>query len=81
MTLILIELPTHLVAHLQNRTSQHTSQVLQKSHQANAPKPTRNDNKTDDRKRRVKADQTKEEKKTIKTPRATHNGLRKITRL
>jgi hypothetical protein len=44
-----------LVAHLQNRSSQHTSQVLQKSHQAIAPKPTRNDNKTDDRKRRAKA--------------------------
>ena len=27
---------THLVAHLQNRTSQRYSQVLQKSHQANA---------------------------------------------
>ena len=49
-------MPTHLVAHLQNRLSQHTSQVLQKSHQANArQKPTRNDNKTDDRKRRAKA--------------------------
>jgi len=49
-------MPTLLVAHLQNRSSQHSSQVLQKSHQANAQqKPIRNDNKTDDRKRRAKA--------------------------
>ncbi|MBK6340660.1 MAG: hypothetical protein IPF63_14115 [Bacteroidetes bacterium] len=30
-------------------------QKMQKSHQANAPKQTRNDDKTDDRKRRAKA--------------------------
>lgn len=29
------------MAHLQNRSIQHTSQVLQKSHQANTPKQTR----------------------------------------
>jgi hypothetical protein len=34
LTDYLIELPTHLVAHLQNRSSQPASQVLQKSHQA-----------------------------------------------
>ncbi len=44
MTNYLIELPTHLVAHLQNPSSQRESQVLQKSHQANAPRQTRNDN-------------------------------------
>jgi hypothetical protein len=32
--------PTLLVAHLQNRTSQPASQVLQKSHQANARQKT-----------------------------------------
>lgn len=48
-------MPTHLVAHLQNRSNQHTSQVLQKSRQANAPKQTQYDNKTNDRKRRAKA--------------------------
>lgn len=45
----------HLVAHLQNRSSHYTSQILQKSHQANAPRQTKNDNKTDERKRRAKA--------------------------
>jgi hypothetical protein len=35
----------HLVAHLQNRTSHYTSQILQKSHQANAPRQKKNDNK------------------------------------
>jgi len=32
-----------LVAHLQFHTSQHTSQKLQKSHQTNAPRQTRNE--------------------------------------
>ena len=43
----------HLVAHLQNRSSHYTSQVLQKSHQAYAPSQTNNDNKTEERKRRA----------------------------
>jgi hypothetical protein len=43
-------MPTLLVAHLQNRTSPFTSQVLQKSHQANAQRQTRNDNNKHDRK-------------------------------
>ena len=48
-------MPTHLVAHLQNRSSQPASQVLQKSHQANAPRQTQNDNKQTRQKRRAKA--------------------------
>jgi hypothetical protein len=43
-------MPTLLVAHLQNRTSQRFSQVLQKSHQAKAPKTDNNDTNKHDRK-------------------------------
>jgi len=45
--------PTLLVAHLQNRTSPRQSQVLQKSHQANAQRQTRYDNEQPRQKRRA----------------------------
>ena len=38
-------MPTHLVAHLYFFNAQPNANKIQKSHQANAPRQTRNDNK------------------------------------
>ena len=43
-------MPTHLVAHLQFRTSKRQTQKLQKSHQANAQGQTKMDRQLHDRK-------------------------------